>query len=66
MLGENNEYGIVTENNEDALFEGIKKTLTTPGMLEDYSKRAEERGKEFSTEKTVKAVEKMLEGLGQL
>lgn len=60
MLGENNEYGIVTENNEDALYEGIKKMLTTPGMLEYYAERAKERGKKFSTEKTVKAVEKML------
>lgn len=63
MLGENNEYGIVTENNEEALYEGIKKMLTTPGMLEDYAKRAEERGKYFSTENTVKAVENMLESL---
>ena len=63
MLGENNEYGIVTDNNEDALYEGIKKMLTTPGMLDDYAKRAEERGKDFSTEKTVKAVEKMFEEL---
>lgn len=60
MLGENNEYGIVTENNEDALYEGIKKMLTTPGMLEDYAAKALERGKEFSTEKTAKAVEEML------
>lgn len=63
MLGENNEYGIVTENDEHALYEGIKKILTTPGMLEDYAKRAEERGKYFSTENTVKAVENMLESL---
>ncbi len=60
MLGENNEYGIVTENNEDALYEGIEKMLTTPGMLKDYTNRAKERGKDFSTEKTVQAVEKML------
>lgn len=60
MLGENGEYGIVTENDENALYEGIKKMLTTPGMLEDYAKRAEDRGKFFSTENTVKAVENML------
>lgn len=60
MLGENNEYGIVTENNEDALYEGIKKMLTTPGMLEEYAAKALERGKYFSTEKTTQAVEKML------
>ena len=60
MLGENNEYGIVTENDEDALYEGIKKMLTTEGLLEYYSEKALERGKKFSTEKTVKAVENML------
>lgn len=60
MLGENNEYGIVTENNEDALYEGVRKMLTTPGMLEEYAAKALERGKYFSTEKTTKAVEEML------
>lgn len=60
MFGENNEYGIVTENNESALFDGVEKMLTTPGLLEHYSKIALERGKNFSTEKTVKAVEEML------
>lgn len=63
MLGENNEYGIVTENNEEALYEGIKKMLTTPSVLEDYAKRAEERGRFFSTENTVRAVEDMFCGL---
>lgn len=60
MLGQNNEYGIVTENNEDALYEGIKRMLTEEGLLEYYAKQAEVRGKRFSTEKTVKAVEDML------
>lgn len=63
MLGKNNEYGIITDNNEDALYEGIKKMLTTDGLLEYYSDKAQERGKKFSTEKTVKAVEDMLESL---
>lgn len=60
LLGKNNEYGIVTENNEDALYEGVKKMLTTPDLLEAYAVKAKERGKAFSTEKTVKAVEEML------
>lgn len=63
MLGENNEYGIVTENNEDALFEGIKKMIKTDGMLKHYAEKAKERGKFFSTENTVKAVEKMFDSL---
>lgn len=59
MLG-NNEYGLITENNEEDLYEGIKKLLEKPELLEDYRERAKKRGMFFSTEKTVKAVEEML------
>lgn len=61
QLGFNNEYGIVTDNDEDALYEGIKKMLTEEGVLEHYTKKAKERGKMFEKEITVKAVEDMLE-----
>lgn len=60
MLGENNEYGLVVENNEEALYQGIKKLLDNPELLKHYKKKAKERGKMFSTEKTVRAVEEML------
>lgn len=59
LLGDNNEYGIVTENDEDALYEGIKKILTEENLLQHYRKQAKIRGQRFSTEKTVKAVEDM-------
>lgn len=61
MLGENNEYGIVTENNEEALYQGIKMLLKNPDLLAHYQKKAEIRGRTFSTDNTVSAVEKMLE-----
>lgn len=60
MLGENNEYGIVTENSEESLYEGIKRLLDNPELLAHYKKQAEIRGKYFSTENTVRAVEDML------
>jgi glycosyltransferase involved in cell wall biosynthesis len=60
MLGENNEYGIVTENSEDVLYEGIKKLLDHPALLAHYQQQANLRGKDFSTENTVKAVENLL------
>lgn len=63
LLGDNNEYGIVTENDEDALYEGIKKILTEENLLQHYKEQAKVRGQRFSTEKTVKAVEDMLESL---
>lgn len=63
MLGKDNDYGVVTENTEEALYEGIKRMLTTEELLEHYAKQAKIRGKRFSTEKTVAAVEEMLESL---
>lgn len=60
MLGENNEYGIVTENDEEALYQGIKSLIDDANLLAHYKKQGEVRGKSFSTENTVRAVEEML------
>ena len=63
MLGEHNEYGLITENSEEALYQGIKSLLDDPALMAHYKKQAEKRGKDFSTEKTVRAAEEMLERL---
>ena len=63
MLGEHNEYGIVTENDETALYKGIKGLLEDSSLLQHYTKRASLRGKAFRTEETVKAVETMFNSL---
>ena len=60
MLGEHNEYGMVTANDENALFEGIKKLLDDPALLDHYKNQADLRGRDFSTVETVRAVEEML------
>ena len=60
MLGENNEYGVITENNEDALYEGIKCLLDDPAMLTHLKEQTAQRGKTFHIENTVNAVETML------
>ena len=63
LLGMNNEYGVVTDNNEIALEEGIKLLLKDKTLLEKYRRKAFERGKEFSTKKTVREIEKMIDEL---
>lgn len=63
LLGENNEYGIVTENDEEALYRGIRCLLEDPALLAHYREKAKERGKSFSTESTVRAAEEMLDNL---
>jgi len=63
MLGENNEYGIVVKNDEEALYKGIKHLLDDNVLLEYYTEKAKERGEYFSTENTVRAVERMLQDI---
>ncbi len=63
MLGDHNEYGIVTENTDKALYDGLYDLLTTPGKQARYKAQAALRGKDFRTEETVRAVETMLESL---
>lgn len=60
MLGENNEYGIIVQNDEKALYEKIKLLVARKDLLEHYKKQAEKRGIMFSIEKTVAEVERML------
>ncbi len=60
MLGDN-EYGIITENNEDALYEGIKKMLTDKELLDHYKKKSQERGIEFSKQKRMSEIEKFFD-----
>lgn len=60
MLGENNEYGVVVPNEEEALYGGIKALLHDPDLLAHYKQKAKERGDTFRTANTVQAVEDML------
>ena len=63
LLGENNEYGIIVENCTEGIYRGMKKMLEHPELVRYYNKQAKLRGGYFSREKTVKAVEKVLESL---
>ena len=60
MLGGNNEWGIVTENNEESLCQGIRRLMDDSSLLSHYKRQAQVRGKTFSTKNTVRAVEEML------
>ena len=63
LLGENNEYGLVVDNNEEGIYQGIKKMLLNPQLLKHYKKQAMIQRQKYSKEKTVSAVESMLEEL---
>lgn len=63
MLGENSEYGFIVPNEEEALYDGIKKLICNKELLNCYRLKAKARGQIFSTEQTVRAVEEMFEEL---
>lgn len=60
MLGDNNEYGVVVENNDEDLYAGIKYLLEHDELLKYYRKQSFIRSSMFKTNETVRAVEKML------
>ncbi|MBQ9117783.1 MAG: glycosyltransferase [Clostridia bacterium] len=63
QLGDNDEYGIVTENSEEALYEGVKKLLANPELMAHYKQQAQERGKKFCRVETVRAFEEFVDNL---
>lgn len=52
--------GIITENSEEALYKGLKQLLDNPSQLQYYKEKAIERGKDFSLEKLMEPIEKLL------
>lgn len=56
LLG-NSEYGLITENSEDGLYEGLKKMLEQPELLRHYEAQAKLRGGDFRKEHLVKQTE---------
>lgn len=63
LLGESDDFGLVVENSEEGVYQGMKRMLSEPGLLKDYRERAAARGKRFSKTATVNAVESMLDNL---
>ena len=63
LLGQNNEYGIVTGNNTKELYKGIKKLLDNLELLSKYKEKAGIRGDSFAAEATVASVQGMIKKL---
>lgn len=60
LLG-NSEYGLIVENSEDGLYEGIKKYLLNPDLVQHYREKALVRKRMFSIEESVKKWENLLD-----
>lgn len=54
------ECGLITENDEISLYEGLKRILSNSQLLEFYRKKSVERGKQFSTKRLIEQVDTLL------
>lgn len=63
LLGDHDEYGLVVDNSEDGIYQGMRRMLADPALLAHYKAQAKLRGTFFSRTATVRAVEEMLEKL---
>lgn len=59
LLGDS-KYGLITANDDEAFYEGVKRMLTEPGLLEHYAEQARIRGRDFKREKLAKDTEAFL------
>ena len=52
-----NEYGLIVDNDEESLYQGLKLLLTNKELLNNYKEKIIERSKFFDTKKAVKNIE---------
>ncbi|MFQ6827741.1 MAG: glycosyltransferase [Faecalimonas sp.] len=61
MLGDS-EYGLITENDDLAFENGLRKLLDNPELLKYYRAMAQKRSSYFEMENRLKEIEKLFNG----
>lgn len=59
ILGSHGEYGIVTANDDEALYAEVRRFFAEPDHRLRYAKLALERGKDFDREQTIRKTEEL-------
>ena len=62
LLGKS-EYGLITENDDEAFLQGLRRMISDHELRRAYSGKAAERGKTFSGERQIAQIERFFEGL---
>ena len=62
LLG-NSEFGVITENNEEALCKGIKMFLYKPEIIKEFSEKAKLKGESLKKNGTLETTEHFFENL---
>ncbi len=62
ILGDS-EYGLITKNNDEAFYQGLKKMIMDPDLQQVYAAKAALRGKQFSMQTLIDRSEAFLSSL---
>ena len=60
-LLENGQYGLITENSEESLYQGIKYILDNPHLLEYYRSKIKDKSKDFAVANLMRPIEELLQ-----
>lgn len=63
ILGENQEFGMIVDNNDEALIQGLERILNDNQLYAYYKEMAQIRGLDFELMKSVEPVDRMLENI---
>ena len=58
ILGDS-EFGLVVENNDEVLFDGLKELVQNQNLRENYAKKAQERAKGFTIKARIEELEEL-------
>lgn len=53
-------YGLLVDNSEDGLYEGLKKLLNNPSLLQEYKQKSKERVPFFDAQHCIDEIERLL------
>ncbi|MGZ5196582.1 MAG: glycosyltransferase, partial [Kaistella sp.] len=60
---ENGKLGLIVENSEDGIYEGMKKALTNPESFDEYAKGLQSYTMPFNLENSVNSIIRILDEL---
>ena len=59
---DNGKYGMIVENSEEGLYQGLKRLYDDPALLKEYRNKAHERMDYFDEDKILKQITELIEG----
>ena len=63
LLGEHQEYGIITNNDENDLYKSLIDLINNPLKIDDLKEKAIQRGKMFKVDERISKIESFFDEL---